>query len=222
MRQSDVEIVSTGSAVKTSGLAKRSHPELRVSLTTPELTKEGGAFLEFVVDYLIKHKTKINPGETLAYGYWLVKFELSKDGVLEVFEYSADATSFVKGAELTLTYWRDQHVVCDRFHAAFDPPRPDRKVAISSGLYEGDPVEGVRYPSPEHMSGWWLTTGRYDGNIASLDVVHLYHVTAARPDLARYLALPAGFRFRAHNAQTTDIWFDEKVLQEGEAVDYKK
>lgn len=214
MSQAGIEIVHKGLILETRGLANHSYPELRVSLKTPVLAEQGEAFLGFVSQYLTQSKTRIKPGETLAYGYWLVKFELGDDGVLEVFEYNADAISFTKGAELTLTYWRDQHAICDELRANFDPPRPDRKVAISAGVYEGDPVEGVRYPSPEHMSGWWLTTNRYDGNVASLEVVHLYHVTAARPDLARYLALPFGFRFHTSKTQATNIWFDEKVAHE--------
>lgn len=210
MSQAGIGIVRNDLALETKGLVNRSHSELRVSLQTPELAEEGEAFLDFVTEYLAQSNIGIKPGETLAYGYWLVKFEMGDDGMLEVFEYSADATSFIKGAELALTYWRDQHAICDQICTNFDPPRPDRKVAISVGVYEGDPVEGVRYPSPDHMSGWWLTTDRYDGNVASLKVVHLYHVTAARPDLARYLALPFGFRFRTSKTkQATDIWFDE-------------
>ncbi|MBF7074579.1 hypothetical protein ISG33_14330 [Glaciecola sp. MH2013] len=42
-------------------------------------------------------------------------------------------------------------------------------VVISDGIYENNgPVEGVRYPSPEHMSGWWLTTELYNGDIKTL------------------------------------------------------
>lgn len=213
MKQSDIRVARNGLVLQTWGLGRYSHPELRLSIKDSALLEEGEAFLRFVVDYLVQGDTKIKPDETLTYGYWLTKFVLSSEGVLEVFEYNAEATEFIEGAELALTYWRDQHAVCNQVRATFDPPRPDKKVAISAGVYEGDPVEGVRYPSPEHMSGWWLTTDRYDGNIKSLNVVHLYHVTAARPDLARYLALPPGFRFSTSEAQATDIWFDEKVAK---------
>jgi hypothetical protein len=44
------------------------------------------------------------------------------------------------------------------------------------------------------------------------DGVRLYHLTAARPDLARYLALPFGFRF--DQASGEDVWFDEQVARE--------
>jgi len=59
------------------------------------------------------------------------------------------------------------------------------------------------------MSGWWITTKLYDGDVKSLKHEHTYHVTAARPDLAKYLALPDGFRFDLSRIE--DVWRDEKV-----------
>jgi hypothetical protein len=113
---------------------------------------------------------------------------------------------------LAVTYWRDQHRTCERLRTEFQPPHPDRLVVISAGVLEGDrDVQGIRYPSPEHMSGWWLTTSRFDGNTKSLETTHAYHVTAARPDLAHLIALPYGFRF---DLSQEDVWFDEKVAAE--------
>ncbi|WP_207221120.1 immunity protein Imm33 domain-containing protein [Pseudoduganella lutea] len=87
-------------------------------------------------------------------------------------------------------------------------PRSDQLVVISDGVYEGDAVEGVRYPSPEHMSGWWLTTDRYDGDIKSLKTVHFYHIAQFRPDLNDFLGLAFGYRFFSGDGRT---WFDQKV-----------
>lgn len=87
-------------------------------------------------------------------------------------------------------------------------PEPDQLVVISDGVYEGDVVEGVRYPSPILMSGWWLTTDRYDGDIKSLKTVHVRHICELRPDLSKFLGLPFGYRFFSGDGQT---WFDEKV-----------
>jgi len=61
------------------------------------------------------------------------------------------------------------------------------------------------------MSGWWITTDLYNGDIKTLRREHTYHVTAARPDLAKYLALPEGFRFNLSVAE--EVWLDEKVLE---------
>lgn len=108
--------------------------------------------------------------------------------------------------------WIEQHEVCARHAATFDPPHPDSLIVISAGVAEGDPVQAVRYPSPAHMSGWWITTDRYDGDVQSLTQVHAPHVAADRPDLSPLLALPCGYRF--DQASGGDAWLDERVVQQ--------
>jgi hypothetical protein len=39
---------------------------------------------------------------------------------------------------------------------------------------------------------------------------HLYHVTSRRPDLARYVVLPFGFRLDLSNGER--VWLDQEVL----------
>lgn len=124
-------------------------------------------------------------------------------------EYDDEAVEFVPGVTLTLRYWRDQHLACDQAASVFSPPRGDQLIVISEGVLEGEPVQGVRYPSPEHMSGWWITTDRYNGDLATLQTVHAYHLMARRPDLTRYLALTYGFRFYSENSE---IRFDPKAM----------
>ena len=196
--------------VRTEGLLSHSLPELEASVATQELVDSAKAFLFFVTDYLLKEGKTIRPGETLAYGYWMTKFVGLSADLLETWEYNAEATDFVKGASLTLTYWRDQHAVCRKHEAEFQPPRPDRLTVISDGVLEGRPVQGVRYPSPDNMSGWWITTDLYNGDVSTLKHEHTYHVTAARPDLAKFMALPVGFRYDLLTHE--DVWFDQGVL----------
>lgn len=66
-------------------------------------------------------------------------------------------------------------------------------------------------PSTCHVGGLPLTSTT--GNIKSLNNQHTYHVTAARPELAKFMALPPGFRFRVL-AEEDDVWFDPKVAAE--------
>jgi hypothetical protein len=206
VRQSDHRFT-----VRTEGLKASGQLEISVDVEAG-LAEEAERFLEFASNYLLSSGKQIKPGETMAYGYWLVKFQGTEQGEhLETWEYSADASTFVKGGDLTLGYWRDQHFVCNQHKAPFSPPRPDKLTVVSAGVLEGLPVQGIRYPSPDHMSGWWITTDLYDGNAKSLRHEHTYHVTAARPDLAKYLALPDGFRFNFSVAE--EVWFDEKVLE---------
>lgn len=205
-----VNLVVEELEVHTVGLADQKHPELIVEVSDVGFIPESEALLLYITNYLLDCGAKLKPNETLGYGYWLIKFKKAGPKLLEVWEYNAQATKFIHGATRTLTYWRDQHKICEKFKGEFSPPSPGKLVVISEGILDGDnPVHGVRYPSPEHMSGWWLTTNRYNGNVESLKTTHLYHVTAARPDLAPYIAMPYGFRFEV--GEQEDVWFDGKV-----------
>jgi len=194
---------------ETSGLSNVGHPELLVEFHHSALTEEAEGFLQYVSDYVIQSRATLRPDSTMLYGYWLTKFKDAGENKLEIWEYNSSATEFIKGATLTLQYWKDQHSICKAYAARFEPPRPDQLSVISQGVLEGLPVQGVRYPSPAHMSGWWITTDQYDGDIKTLKHEHTYHLTDARPDLAKYLALPPGFRFDLSSFE--DVWFEEEV-----------
>jgi hypothetical protein len=64
------------------------------------------------------------------------------------------------------------------------------------------------------MSGWWLTTDRFDGDPASLRGEHVHRVCAVRPDLGVHLALRSGWRFDMRSAQ---VWLDQAVANGDEA-----
>lgn len=207
----EINIIRGIGFLETIGFRAIGQQEIKVRFNDVELDQAAMALISTVENYVRTSNSRIGPDETMSFGYWLVKFRSLQDNLLEVWEYNSDATEFVLGANLALRYWKEQREICDHFQGEFSPPRPDHYAAISAGVLEGEPIEGVRYPSPEHMSGWWLTTASYDGNVDSLKVTHLYHVTAARPDLARFLALPNGFRF---DSKAGDVWFDANVAQE--------
>jgi hypothetical protein len=197
----------------TDGFARIGHPELRVCVIDRFLLPEALAFLKTMTAYMEKENIFIQNGETINYGYWLAKFQVSQEGFLDVWEYNQEGTEFIPGATLTLTYWYQQHDICQKANAQFLPPNPQQLVAISQGVLEGDPTGGARFISPSHMSGWWITTDRYDGNVGTLKVLHLHHVTAVRPDLVRYLALPYGHRFEQDNDQER-VWYDATIMSD--------
>jgi hypothetical protein len=195
--------------VITRGLAQSGMDEICLEIDDSIKMSDAENFLRYVAAYVEQSGHRILPGETFPYGYWLVKFRTGRRS-LDVWEYDSNATDFVRGASLTLRYWREQHEVCDRYQASFLPPRPDRLTVVDEGVLQGLPVQAVRYPSPEHMSGWWITTDAYNGEVSTLRREHTYHVTAARPDLAAYIALPYGFRFRVGD-DSEEASFDDQV-----------
>ena len=184
---------------------------MRLAVSREDLVAGAVDLLRHVVNYVEHEHAVIQADEQVGYGYWSVTFRAGAGGFLDAWEYDAAASTLTAGASRAVLYWYEQHTVCGQANAAFSPPRPDQMAAVSLGVMEGDDLEGVRYPSPPHMSGWWLTTDRYDGDIRSLNVQHLYHVTAARPDIVRYLALPAGYRFSTLEASA--VWYDDAVAK---------
>ncbi|CAM2986386.1 immunity protein Imm33 domain-containing protein [Komagataeibacter xylinus] len=117
------------------------------------------------------------------------------------------------GVDACVTYREEQHATCRTVQATFTPPEPEQLIVIFDRVHEGDEVQGVRHASPPHMSGWWITTDRYDDDIASLKTVHACHVTTARPELARYLALPPRWRF---DTAWNHIAFEPEASRPGE------
>lgn len=201
---------NNGHTFETRGLKGQCGYELSATVSDIVLGEDCHEFIRFIADYILSGHA-IRSEETVAYGYWLTKAILSDDQRLIFHEYNPEATDFIFGIDNTISYWRVQHDLCSRVGAEFAPPRPDQMIVISEGVYEGDPVEGVRYPSPPHMSGWWLTTDRYNDDINSLKTVHSHHVTEKRPDLVRFLALPSGYRFFSTEG---NVWFDEEAAKE--------
>lgn len=198
-----------GFTYESDGLVERFGYELSATVENSSLKDECKEFVKFFTDY-IDSGNVVRSNETLMYGYWLTKVVLDDRKRMIFSEYNAAATEFVFGVNLTLNYWNEQHKICRGVSADFSPPRPDQMIVISDGVYEDDDVEGVRYHSPSHMSGWWLTTDRYDGNVNSLKTVHAHHVTEKRPDLAKFIALPNGYRFFSPSGE---VWFDEKAAK---------
>lgn len=207
-----VELISEneGMTFSTSGLHDLCSYELSASVNDITLSDECEEFVQFILDY-ISTGNIIKDGELVSYGYWITKAVLSENSVLKFSELEPEAAEFIEGISNTVKYWKLQHAICEKASAEFSPLNMDQKIAISDGVYEGDPVSAVRYPAPPHMSGWYLTTGKYDGNISSLKVVHAHHVSAKRPDLAKYFALPYGYRFHSDD---DSVWFDQKVAQQ--------
>jgi len=89
-----------------------------------------------------------------------------------------------------------QRWVCERYGAGFDPITDESLVSLDPIIMEPSiNVEGSRYLMTGPMSGWILIGERFAGGVADLRIEHARHVVDARPDLARYFALPVGWRF---------------------------
>ena len=197
-----------GGLLKTVGLVSAGHPEIVVRKPTANLDRPTRELLGHLAKDVMQRGAVFRDGETLELGYWLLRFTARGSG-LELWERTADGERHVEGCELAAGYWQAQHEVCAQAGAEFSPPRPDQRAAVSPGVLEGKAVDGVRYPAPPHMSGWWFLADDFQGDTSCVTVHHLVHISARRPDLAPYLALPHGFRFTQRAPRAP--WFDQEV-----------
>lgn len=87
-------------------------------------------------------------------------------------------------------------------------------VAITAGVVRGKLVEGIRYPASEGVTGWYLMPA--GSNPEEFMPVHATHLFESRPDIARFLGLPAGWSFDTRDSG--HVWFDNSVAHDHEAV----
>lgn len=165
--------------------------------------------LTYLIDYFIDHNPVINNNQTIAYHSWLLKFVIVGNEI-NLYQAHPEGNDFVEGVDYAIKVVTEQKEECDNYNAIPLFPLFSQMIVVSAGVLEGKDIDAVRYASPAHMTGWWLTTELYDDDIKSLKTIHYYHLAFKRPDIIRYLALPFGFRFLSGDQM--DVWFDEKGL----------
>ncbi|MBJ6362368.1 hypothetical protein ACFOQM_13825 [Paenibacillus sp. GCM10012307] len=205
----DIQVEIDGSYLKTTNLL--SLIGYNVKVLNQGNSQDCMGFLKYFIDYCIDYKPQIKPEQTIAYYSWLVQLSSSSSSVLTVQEAKGNGDGFTEGISYASKVIREQEDICAKFDVNPVFPQFSQNIVISKGVYEGLGIDAIRYSSPEHMTGWWLTTDLYDDNTDSLMNVHYFHVAFNRPDLLKYLALPCGYRFYITNSEE-DIWFDENAV----------
>jgi hypothetical protein len=166
--------------------------------------------LNYLINYFIDSKSLIKSEQTIAYHSWLLKFVPVSPKCLNIYEVKPDGQGFSEGADYAIESIKGQTEECLKRGVKPLFPTFSQMIVVSKGVIDGQQLDAVRYSSPNHMTGWWLTTSLYDGNINSLETIHYYHVAFNRPDIIKWLALPNGFRFLS--GDLNEVWFDKEVL----------
>jgi len=198
-----------GGCLITEGLVENINYEIKVKIGSFELN-DYLYILKYLIDYIIEGNAIIKENQTVSFNSWVFKLVLAEKNVLEIYEFDKSCTAFVIGADFSLNILQSQMTMCNKYSSKFLFPRINQKIVISDGIRDEYPIEGVRYESPEHMSGWWLTSNLYDGNIVSLKQIELHELILMRPELIKYLALDNGFRFIL-DKNGEDVWFDKDI-----------
>jgi hypothetical protein len=197
-----VEVDATGLAASTSALPAAGGRRLVARVRAPRLLDGAAGLLGFVAAYLAESGARLQPGETLQYGYWSLRF-VEEDGALVAFERDDEYSTYVPGVDRAVTAWETQRMACEELRSAFDPPRADAIAVAASDVFEAPRVEATRYEAGENHCGWWFLTDSYTGDASQVVPQHLHHLTAAYPQFTQYLALDVGWSVRLEDGRVS-------------------
>ncbi|MBX3288812.1 MAG: hypothetical protein KF855_05640 [Acidobacteria bacterium] len=108
------------------------------------------------------------------------------------------------------SYISRQREICEKHNSPWEPVDKNLKVGASFDL-ENDPINGLRHPSEEGTTGWFIWTGEYSEAADFFQPLCAEHLLQKRPDIIKYLGLGVGFRFLADKNGYEDVWYDEKL-----------
>lgn len=103
-----------------------------------------------------------------------------------------------------------QKEICATHKSQWKPINKKLRVGVSTNL-DKDPINGLRHPSEERTTGWFIWTGDYSEADDFFQPMCAEHLLQIRPDIIKYLGLDIGFRFLTDKNGYEDIWYDEKL-----------
>jgi hypothetical protein len=200
-----------GMRYRTAGLrAALAHPELEAEVSDERLLPGARAFLVWIVDYINRTHARIQRGETLGTGFWMVKFFPLPRGNLEAWDLVPGTTdSFQPKIDISLTFDQSQQETAERHQAAYDPPSASKLFSADPGVLQGRRiVELLRdLPASKEHSGWFIFSEGRSGNFVDLKDEHLYHLAAWNAEIVRFLGLAPGWHVDLGTEERA--WFEE-------------
>ncbi|MBD2769593.1 hypothetical protein IC235_17020 [Hymenobacter sp. BT664] len=108
----------------------------------------------------------------------------------------------------------EQKLICLKYNTEYYAVDSELKIGISKGALAGVmPLNGLRHPIEGDTSGWYIWGGEEFSDDPDFFLpFHLSHITEILPRIAKYLALPPGWRFLVAPHDYEDVWYEEKLL----------
>jgi hypothetical protein len=219
-----------GTSAATHGLFASAGFELVLDVSTdskPELVTAAVNLARFLGDYFVQSGRRLASGETVEWASSLLVARQEGSGPRFTFdEMSFDGETILRGVSQCARIWADQSDTCKAFGSPFLPAKYAQKVVHSpEALATGGRIEGIRYPAPAHMSGWWIFDQAYDGDPADaaqlMQITPVFRVLASQPRLASLFGLDAGYAFSISTDpaspanESRKVWFEDDVARQG-------
>lgn len=198
VKYKEILIKKSAYHIYTEGLQKFIDAELRLAIGKCE-DEDYIAVIKYIIDYIVDDRPTISENQSIGYYSWFLQFIVNDSAYFDIYEAEVNGDGLSIGCDYAISVIKAQSELCTYYGLIPSFPNFNQMIVISKGVYEGKDIEGIRYDSPNHMSGWWLITDDYDDNINSLMTVHYSHIAFNRPDILKFLALPFGYRFLIEN-----------------------
>ena len=107
-----------------------------------------------------------------------------------------------------------QKEICKKYNADFLASPFDKMIGIALESCDSFkmPINGLRHPiESEQSANWYIWAGEYSTANDFFKPVHISHLLEICPKAAKYLGLPAGWRFLFDNVYE-DVWYDETLM----------
>ncbi len=104
----------------------------------------------------------------------------------------------------------EQKNICERLKVEWVSTEPFRMVGLSIVNSNSSPFHALRHP-PANYSGWFLWSEEYNEADDFFKTTHAWHLLEYRPEIIKYLGLPAGYRVLIDDKGYEDIWYDASL-----------
>jgi hypothetical protein len=107
-----------------------------------------------------------------------------------------------------------QQQVCAKYGAPWQSAPPHLKLGVSRNLRSATvPIHGLRHRATGGTTGWFIWAGEGDPSPDPDFFVplHVAHLINCRPEILRFLGLPAGWHFLT-DGEFEDAWEDPELL----------
>ena len=107
-----------------------------------------------------------------------------------------------------------QKAICTKYGVLWTEAPNHMKVGVALNVKSHIvPINGVRHPQEGDTTGWyiWAGTGDMPSDPSFFVPLHVEHLPEWRPEVAKYLGLPPGWRFQI-DGDYEDVWQDLGLL----------
>ncbi len=108
-----------------------------------------------------------------------------------------------------------QQDICKKYNTSWNNIDFDFKIGVADNVFTDNiPINGLRHIPKGETTGWFIWSGETFSEADDFFKPYcIKHLIRLKPEIIKYLALPAGYRFLIDNKGYEDVWEDVKLKE---------